>query len=93
MGFGKSVKTELSHFILYQIAFVNRFLEKLVIDESYNVVHTFGTSVASKYALNFSDRVKGLILVGPAGIRDEKFEDKCFLLRGFSNDKKKYNSF
>ena len=56
-------------------------MEKLELDGCYIIGHSFGAWVASKYALNCTDRVKGLILVAPAGIRDEKFEDKYFLLR------------
>ncbi|MDJ0536791.1 MAG: alpha/beta hydrolase [Xenococcaceae cyanobacterium MO_207.B15] len=81
LGFGESAKPEFSHFVAAQVTFINQFLKKLELKRCYIIGHSFGAWVASKYALNFPDCVNGLILLGPAGIKDNRFEERYFFLR------------
>jgi pimeloyl-ACP methyl ester carboxylesterase len=73
LGFGQSGKPKLRYDVAQEVAFVRQFMARLSLKSCYLVGHSFGGWVAAAYALAYPEAVKGLILVGPAGIRDDSF--------------------
>ncbi len=73
LGFGESGKPAIRYDIATEVAFVRQVLTKLGLTQCYIVGHSFGAWVAAAYTLQYSDSVTGLVLVGPAGIRDDSF--------------------
>lgn len=73
MGFGESGKPAIRYDIAKEVAFVRCVVEALKLDPCYIIGHSFGGWVASAYALQYPNAVKGLILAAPAGIRDDSF--------------------
>ena len=81
LGFGESEKPRIQYDIAIEVAFVRRFVETLDLDPFYLLGHSFGAWVSSAYTLQFPEFVKGLILAGPAGIRDDRFCGRYDYLR------------
>lgn len=73
LGFGDSAKPMIRYDVAQEVSFVRRFIEALNLDACYLVGHSFGGWVASAYALAYPETVRGLVLVAPAGIRDDSF--------------------
>lgn len=81
LGFGASAKPDIRYDITKEVAFVRQVVEVLHINPCYIVGHSFGGWVASAYALQYPDAVKGLFLAAPAGIRDDSFAGRYDHLR------------
>ncbi|QZZ23313.1 alpha/beta hydrolase [Leptothermofonsia sichuanensis E412] len=73
LGFGDSAKPVLRYDVATEVAFVRAFVEALELSPCAVVGHSFGGWVASAYALAYPEAVSKLILVAPAGIRDDSF--------------------
>lgn len=73
LGFGDSAKPVLRYDVATEVAFVRAFVEALELSPCAVVGHSFGGWVASAYALAYPEAVSNLILVAPAGIRDDSF--------------------
>jgi pimeloyl-ACP methyl ester carboxylesterase len=73
LGFGQSSQPDIAYDIACQVEFIRRFTQALQISPFVLVGHSFGGWVAASYALNYPADLKGLILLAPAGIRDDSF--------------------
>jgi pimeloyl-ACP methyl ester carboxylesterase len=73
LGFGASSKPVIRYDIAKEVEFVRCVMESLELESFYIIGHSFGGWVASAYALQYPESVKGLILAAPAGIRDDSF--------------------
>ncbi|MBD2462152.1 alpha/beta fold hydrolase [Oscillatoria sp. FACHB-1407] len=72
LGFGQSSKPMIRYDIAKLVAFVRQFVVTLGLERVTLVGHSLGGWVAAAYALAYDD-VEALILVAPAGIRDDSF--------------------
>lgn len=81
-GFGESQKPDFIWGLDEYCSFVNEFAKSLNLNQFYLVGHSFGGSLAVKYALKFPARVEKLFLVGAACIRRKSL--KKSLLRFLS---------
>ncbi|MEM8778560.1 MAG: alpha/beta hydrolase [Cyanobacteria bacterium P01_G01_bin.49] len=83
LGFGESSKPNINYLIETQVNFLQQFITILKVPSFYLIGYSYGGWVASAYATSyqqFSDIkhlenivLKQLILIAPAGIRDDKF--------------------
>jgi len=73
LGFGDSSKPNIRYDIATEVAFVRQFVETNAAEPCYLLGYSFGGWVAAAYTLAFPEAVKGLVLVAPAGIRDDSF--------------------
>ena len=73
LGFGDSAKPALRYDIATEVDFVRQFVVAKALPPAYIVGYSLGGWVAAAYALAYPAAVKGLILVAPAGIRDDSF--------------------
>lgn len=73
LGFGDSSKPMIRYDVAKEVAFVRSFAESMGLSSFSIVGHSFGGWVASAFALAYPDLVENLILVAPAGIRDDSF--------------------
>lgn len=73
MGFGQSTKPMIRYNIAKEVAFVRQVVEALHLEPCYILGHSFGGWVATAYALQYPNAVRGLILAAAAGIRDDSF--------------------
>jgi pimeloyl-ACP methyl ester carboxylesterase len=73
LGFGDSSKPAIRYDVAQEVAFVQQFLQQLGLDRVAIVGHSFGGWVAAACAIAAPDRVSHLMLVAPAGIRDDEF--------------------
>jgi pimeloyl-ACP methyl ester carboxylesterase len=73
LGFGDSAKPAIQYNIAKEVEFVRQFIQTRNLEPCYIMGHSFGGWVAAAYALAYPMAVKGLILLAPAGIRDDSF--------------------
>lgn len=71
LGFGQSSKPKLRYDIALLIDFVHQFVQQKGLKAPILVGHSLGGWVAAAYALAYP--VRQLVLVAPAGIRDDSF--------------------
>lgn len=81
LGFGDSSKPQIRYNIAQQVEFLDQVITALGLENCAIAGHSLGGWVASAYALAHPDRVRALILVAPAGIRDDSFCGKYDHLR------------
>jgi pimeloyl-ACP methyl ester carboxylesterase len=81
LGFGDSTKPMIQYNIAKEVEFVRSVVEALHLEQVYLLGHSFGGWVASAYAVQHPESVKGLILAAPAGIRDDSFAGRYDHLR------------
>lgn len=81
LGFGDSAKPMIQYDIAKEVEFVRQFIQARELEPCYIVGHSFGGWVAAAYALAYPTAVKGLILLAPAGIRDDSFSGRYDHLR------------
>jgi pimeloyl-ACP methyl ester carboxylesterase len=73
LGCGESSKPMIRYDIAKMVAFVRGFVEALQLDACAIVGHSLGGWVASAYALAYPQAITHLVLLAPAGIRDDSF--------------------
>lgn len=78
IGFGDSEHPEIPYSIQWQSEILEEFFENLRLKNIYLVGDSLGAWIASRYALNYPERVKGLILLSPIGV-DAKHNPHYFL--------------
>ena len=76
LGFGESSKPEIRYSVTAEVQFVAEFIDRLDLAPCYILGHSFGGWVGTAYTLQFPDRISGLILAAPAGIRDDSLRDR-----------------
>ncbi|MBD2091765.1 alpha/beta hydrolase [Microcoleus sp. FACHB-1515] len=81
LGFGDSSKPQIRYDIAQQVEFLDQVIAALGLENCAIAGHSLGGWVASAYALAHPDRVRALVLVAPAGIRDDSFCGKYDHLR------------
>ncbi len=73
LGFGQSSTPPIRYDIATLVSFVRQFIETLGLGSVTLVGHSLGGWVASAYALAYGETVNALVLLAPAGIRDDSF--------------------
>jgi pimeloyl-ACP methyl ester carboxylesterase len=71
LGFGDSSKPAIRYDVATEVEFLRQFINQLALGPCWLVGHSFGSWVAAAYALCYP--AAGLVLTGPAGIRDDSF--------------------
>ena len=73
LGFGESGKPAVSYTVAQEVEVVRQLMVGLGLESCYVMGHSFGGWVAAALAIAHPERVRGLCLVAPAGIRDDSF--------------------
>lgn len=81
LGFGDSSKPMIRYDIAKQVAFVHTFRETMQLERITLVGHSLGGWVSAAYAIAYGASVQRLILLAPAGIRDDSFCGRYDALR------------
>jgi pimeloyl-ACP methyl ester carboxylesterase len=81
LGFGQSAKPAIRYDIATLVEFVRQFARAMHLPRFTLVGHSLGGWVAAAYALACEDQVDALILLAPAGIRDDSFCGRYTFLR------------
>jgi pimeloyl-ACP methyl ester carboxylesterase len=86
LGFGDSSKPDIRYLIGDHVEFLREFIAAKQISEFYLVGYSYGAWVAAAYAATICDRhaipqLNSMILLAPAGIRDDTFVGKYNFLK------------
>jgi pimeloyl-ACP methyl ester carboxylesterase len=87
LGFGDSSKPDIRYLIGDHVEFLREFTTAKQISEFYLVGYSYGAWVAAAYAATAPDRqiaipqLNGMILLAPAGIRDDTFVGRYNFLK------------
>jgi pimeloyl-ACP methyl ester carboxylesterase len=81
LGFGASGQPPIRYDVPTEVAFVEAVRSHMGLEQLYIVGHSFGGWVAAAYAIAHPERVLGLLLAAPAGIRDDEFCGRYDYLR------------
>ena len=81
LGFGESGKPAVSYTVAQEVEVVRQLMVALGLESCYVMGHSFGGWVAAALAIAHPERVRGLCLVAPAGIRDDSFCGRYNYLR------------
>ncbi len=87
LGFGDSSKPDIRYLIEHQVDFLQEFLVAKKISKFYLIGYSYGAWMASAYAISTSknpvlnSHLTGMILLAPAGIRDDSFVGRYDHLR------------
>lgn len=86
-GYGKSAKEGFTPGMEYYAHMINSFLEKMQISECHLAGHSMGGQVAIHTALRYSQKVKKLALLAPAGLETFSAAEAGRLKSWFEADK------
>ena len=85
LGFGGSSKPKLKYTIWHQTAFLDEFMTALNLQDVTLVGHSYGGWTSAAYAVEQADatlsRLHKLVLIAPAGIRDDSFVGRYDYMR------------
>jgi pimeloyl-ACP methyl ester carboxylesterase len=81
LGFGESERPKIHYSIQLQVECLDEYLKALHVPEVYLIGHSLGGWIAASYALNYLDRVRGLVLVSPEGIQADGHQENWRLER------------
>ncbi len=85
LGFGGSSKPKLKYTIWHQTAFLSEFMAALKLKNVTLIGHSYGGWTSSAFAIEQADLtpsvIRHLVLIAPAGIRDDSFVGKYNYLR------------
>ena len=73
LGFGASSQPPITYDIALEVQTLEHFCQSLGLEQVILIGHSFGGWVAAAHAIAHPERVQGLILLAPAGIRDDQF--------------------
>jgi pimeloyl-ACP methyl ester carboxylesterase len=76
LGFGSSSQPKIIYNLAVQVDFIHQLIVKLNSKSIIIMGHSFGSWVATAYALKYPETLTSLILTAPAGIRDDSFCDR-----------------
>ncbi|MGQ9838883.1 MAG: alpha/beta fold hydrolase [Cyanobacteriota bacterium] len=79
LGFGQSSQPALCYNIAAEVEFVRGFVQALGLSSLVLVGHSFGGWVGAAYGVAYP--LQGLVLLAPAGIRDDDFVNRYTYLR------------
>jgi pimeloyl-ACP methyl ester carboxylesterase len=68
IGFGKTDKPDIDYTLDAFVQFLNSFLKTLEIEQCFLVGHSLGGGICLKFALDFPETVKKLILISSVGL-------------------------
>jgi pimeloyl-ACP methyl ester carboxylesterase len=71
LGFGDSERPKLHYSVQLEVECLLEYLEALHMSQVYLIGHSLGGWIAASYALKHLDRVSGLVLLAPEGVRAE----------------------
>ncbi|AFZ00691.1 alpha/beta fold hydrolase [Calothrix sp. PCC 6303] len=74
LGFGESEIPEIHYSIDLQVETIAEWIEKLRLEKVYLVGHSLGSWIAASYALKYPERVSGLVLLAPEGVKTPGIE-------------------
>jgi pimeloyl-ACP methyl ester carboxylesterase len=69
LGFGESESPNVHHSIDFQVECIAEFIQALRLEKVYLVGCSVGAWIAASYALKYPERVHGLVLLAPEGVR------------------------
>ncbi|MEG3835490.1 MULTISPECIES: alpha/beta hydrolase [unclassified Microcoleus] len=69
LGFGDSERPNLHYSIDLEVECLAQYLDTLKLREVYLIAHSLGGWVATSYAIKYPDRVQGLVLLAPEGVK------------------------
>jgi pimeloyl-ACP methyl ester carboxylesterase len=81
LGFGESSQPRLRYTIWHQVSFLQQFIAALGLEKVTLVGHSYGGWTAAAFALQQPMALERLILIAPAGIRDDSFVGRYNHLR------------
>ena len=69
LGFGDSERRNLNYSIDLEVECLAQYLDTLNVRQVYLIAHSLGGWVATSYAIKYPDRVQGLVLLAPEGVK------------------------
>jgi Predicted hydrolases or acyltransferases (alpha/beta hydrolase superfamily) len=69
LGFGDSERPNIHYSIDLEVECLAQYLDTLKLREVYLIGHSVGGWVAASYAIKYPDRVQGLVLLAPEGVK------------------------
>lgn len=69
LGFGDSERPNIPYSIHLEVECLAQYLDTLKLREVYLIGHSVGGWVAASYAIKYPDRVQGLVLLAPEGVK------------------------
>ncbi|MEM1254695.1 MAG: alpha/beta hydrolase [Cyanobacteria bacterium P01_H01_bin.21] len=83
LGFGGSSKPQLKYTIWHQTAFVSEFIAALKLTNVTLIGHSYGGWTSSAFAIDQANMslLSNLVLIAPAGIRDDSFVGRYNYMR------------
>ncbi|UNU25155.1 alpha/beta fold hydrolase [Microcoleus vaginatus] len=69
LGFGDSERPKIHYSIDLEVECLAQYLDTLKLREVYLIAHSLGGWVATSYAIKYPDRVQGLVLLAPEGVK------------------------
>jgi len=73
LGYGHSSKPSIRYDIATLVTFIHQFVEAINLPPFVMVGHSLGGWVGTAYALAYPEQVTNMVLIAPAGIRDDSF--------------------
>jgi pimeloyl-ACP methyl ester carboxylesterase len=71
LGFGESDRPNIHYSIQLEVECLTEYLEALDLRQVYLVGHSLGGWIAASYSLKYWERVQGLVLIAPEGVKVE----------------------
>ncbi|MEM9482490.1 MAG: alpha/beta hydrolase [Cyanobacteria bacterium P01_F01_bin.116] len=81
LGFGASSKPKLKYTIWHQTSFLGEFLAALGLKHVTLIGHSYGGWTSSAFAIERTNVLSNLVLIAPAGIRDDSFVGRYNYMR------------
>ncbi|MEG4575804.1 alpha/beta hydrolase [Microcoleus sp. N3A4] len=69
LGFGDSERPKIHYSIDLEVECLAQYLDTLKLGQVYLIAHSLGGWVAASYAIKYPDRVQGLVLLAPEGVK------------------------
>ena len=69
LGFGGSERPKIHYSIDLEVECLAQYLDTLKLRQVYLIGHSVGGWVAASYAIKYPDRVQGLVLLAPEGVK------------------------